>query len=108
MSSFIRCLQGLNLQFAVAIRSNHGARLPAEQKVRANKWRKERADIFRWEPRNSLDSRNYLWEKESLALLANYKKYRHPSRKVNLYVMTKISGFLAKEGGNYIKIGLVE
>jgi SRSO17 transposase len=39
-SIFIRCLQGLNLQFAVAIRSNHGVRLPAEQRVRANKWRK--------------------------------------------------------------------
>ncbi|MGE5656485.1 MAG: transposase [Actinomycetota bacterium] len=44
-SSFIRYLQELNLQFAVAIRSNHGVCLPAEQKVRANKWRKERADI---------------------------------------------------------------
>jgi len=39
-STFIRCLQKLNLQFAVAIRSNHGVRLPAEQRVRANKWRK--------------------------------------------------------------------
>ena len=39
-STFIRCLQGLNLQFAVAIRSNHGVRLPPEQRVRANKWRK--------------------------------------------------------------------
>jgi len=28
-STFIRCLQGLNLQVAVAIRSNHGVRLPA-------------------------------------------------------------------------------
>jgi SRSO17 transposase len=47
-STFIPCLQGLNLQFAVAIRSNHNVRLPAEQRVRANKWRKERADICRW------------------------------------------------------------
>jgi SRSO17 transposase len=39
-STCIRGLQGLNLQFAVAIRSNHGVRLPAEQRVRANKWRK--------------------------------------------------------------------
>jgi SRSO17 transposase len=38
-STFIRCLQGLNLQFAVAIRSNHSVRLPPEQRVRANKWR---------------------------------------------------------------------
>ncbi len=40
MSIFIHCLQELNLQFAVAIRSNHGARLTAEQTVRANEWRK--------------------------------------------------------------------
>jgi SRSO17 transposase len=39
-STFIRGLQGLNLQFAVAIRSNRGVRLTAEQRVRANKWRK--------------------------------------------------------------------
>ncbi|WP_445301614.1 transposase [Microcoleus sp. MOSTC5] len=36
-STFIRCLQGLSLQFAVAIRSNHSVHLPAEQRVRANK-----------------------------------------------------------------------
>ena len=53
-STCIRSLQGLNLQFAVAVRNNHGVHLRAEQRVRANKWRKERADIFRWEPRNPL------------------------------------------------------
>jgi SRSO17 transposase len=54
-STFIRCLQGLNLQFAVAaIRSNHSVRLPPEQRVRDNKWRKGRANIFRWEPRSPL------------------------------------------------------
>ena len=46
-STFIRYLQGLNLQFAVAIRSNHSVRLPPAQSVRANKWCKERAHIFR-------------------------------------------------------------
>lgn len=46
-STFIRSLQELNLQFAVTIRSNHSVRLPAEQRVRANKWRKERAKICR-------------------------------------------------------------
>jgi len=38
--TFIRFLQELNLQFAVAIRSNHSVRLLLEQRVRANKWRK--------------------------------------------------------------------
>jgi len=31
-STFIRCLQRLNLQFAVAIRSNHSVRLPKRAK----------------------------------------------------------------------------
>jgi SRSO17 transposase len=45
-STFIRCLQGLNLQVAVAIRSNHSVRLPPEERVRANKWRIKKERIF--------------------------------------------------------------
>ena len=37
-SSFIRTLDKYNLPWVVAIRSNHGVWLSAEQKVRANKW----------------------------------------------------------------------
>jgi SRSO17 transposase len=37
-SSFIRTLDKHNLPWVLAIRSNHGVWLPAEQKVRANKW----------------------------------------------------------------------
>ena len=95
MSIFIHCLQELNLQFAVAIRSNHGARWTAEQTVRANEWRKERADIFRGQSINSLDSRNYLWKKESLALLGNHNGYRHTSRKFNLVCDDTNSGSLS-------------
>ena len=41
-SSFIRTLENHNLDWVVAIRSNHGVWLPSEQKVRANKWCKFR------------------------------------------------------------------
>ena len=39
-SSFIRTLDKYNLPWIVAIRSNHGVRMPDQQKVRANKWHK--------------------------------------------------------------------
>ena len=94
-STFIRCLQGLNLQFAVAIPSNHSVRLPPEPRVRTNKWRKERADIFRWEPRSPRYSRNYLWKKESIALLGNHNGYRDPSQKFNLVCDDTNSGSLS-------------
>ena len=39
-SSFLRTLDKYKLQWIVAIRSNHGVWMPAEQRVRANKWHK--------------------------------------------------------------------
>ena len=39
-SNFVDVLYQLNLQFIVAIRSNHAVWLPAEQAVRCNSWRK--------------------------------------------------------------------
>ncbi len=39
-TNFLRCLENLELNFIVAIRSNHGVRMPREQTVRCNKWRK--------------------------------------------------------------------
>lgn len=38
-SSFISILEKLGIEYAVAIRQNHGVWLPKETKVRANKWR---------------------------------------------------------------------
>ena len=38
-STFINVLNELQLNYAVAIRSNHGVWLPKEQRVRDNKWR---------------------------------------------------------------------
>lgn len=38
-SNFISILEELKIEYAVAIRSNHGVWLPSDQKVRANKWR---------------------------------------------------------------------
>lgn len=38
--SFLRTLDKYKIPWIVAIRSNHGVRMPAEQRVRANKWHK--------------------------------------------------------------------
>jgi hypothetical protein len=37
-SNFLRVMEELGIEYAVAIRSDHGVWLPQEQKVRANKW----------------------------------------------------------------------
>src|SRR4028118_370571 len=39
-STFIKALNELQLNYAVAIRSNHGVWMPSHQRVRYNKWRK--------------------------------------------------------------------
>jgi SRSO17 transposase len=39
VSNFLRVIEGLKIDYAVGIRSNHGVWLPKEQRVRANKWR---------------------------------------------------------------------
>jgi SRSO17 transposase len=39
-SNFLSVIEEFNLEYAVAIRSNHGVWLPKGQKVRTNKWRK--------------------------------------------------------------------
>lgn len=46
-SNFLSVIEDLKIEYAVAIRSNHGVWLPQGQKVRANKWREfehQRAD----------------------------------------------------------------
>jgi SRSO17 transposase len=45
-SQFIKKLTEYQLAYVVAIRSNHGVWLPANQSVRANKWCKERENIY--------------------------------------------------------------
>ena len=39
-SNFIDCLEELELEYVLAIRSNHGVWMPSHQKIRYNKWRK--------------------------------------------------------------------
>jgi SRSO17 transposase len=38
--NFIDCLEELELEYVLAIRSNHGVWMPSHQKIRYNKWRK--------------------------------------------------------------------
>ena len=46
-SNFISIIENLGIEYAVAIRSNHGVWLPREAKVRANRWRK--FEHIRWD-----------------------------------------------------------
>jgi SRSO17 transposase len=46
-STFIRTIEELEIEYAVAIRSNHGVWLPKEARVRANRWR--RFEHVRWD-----------------------------------------------------------
>lgn len=39
-SNFIDCLEELELEYVLAIRSNHGVWMPTHQRIRYNKWRK--------------------------------------------------------------------
>jgi len=99
-STCIRSLQGLNLQFAVAIRSNHGVRLPAEQRVRANKWRK-------FERFLDDGSREVRYIREIIYGKKRALRYWEITTDIEIipenstwYVMTQIPGVLAKEVGN--------
>ena len=99
-STFIRGLQGLNLHFAVAIRSNHGVRLPAEQRVRANKWRKfER--IFSDGSRKIRYIREIIYGKNrALRYWEITTDIETLPENLTWYVMTKIPGVLTKKVGN--------
>jgi SRSO17 transposase len=99
-STFIRGLQGLNLQFAVAIRSNRGVRLTAEQRVRANKWRKfER--IFSDGSREIRYIRKIIYgKKRALRYWEITTNIETLPKNSTWYVMTQIPGVLAKEVGN--------
>jgi SRSO17 transposase len=99
-STFIRGLQGLNLQFAVAIRSNHGVRLPPEQRVRANKWRKfER--IFSDGSREIRYIREIIYgKKRALRYWEITTDIETLPENLTWYVMTKIPGVLTKKVGN--------
>jgi SRSO17 transposase len=46
-SNYISIIEDLEIEYAVAIRSNHGVWLPKEAKVRANKWRE--VEHIRWD-----------------------------------------------------------
>jgi SRSO17 transposase len=68
---FISVLNELKLNFAVAIRSNHGVWLPPGQTVRYNKWRKftrifsDGTDEIRY-------IRKSFWQASCHSILANY------------------------------------
>ncbi len=51
-SNFISIIDNLGIEYAVAIRSNHGVWLPKEAKVRVNQWRK--FEHIRWDGKKEI------------------------------------------------------
>ena len=98
--NFISVLNELKLDFAVAIRSNHGAWLPPGQTVRYNKWRKflrifsDGTDEVRYIREIIFGKRHAIqyWQitTDTDTLPENF----------TWWVMTKISGIKYKEVGN--------
>jgi SRSO17 transposase len=99
-SSFISVLDEFNLNYTVAIRSNHAVWIPLEQRVRSNKWRKFNR-IF------SDGTTELRYIREIIFGTRNKKCYwQITSDPVTLpesstwWVMTKIPGIKYKEVGN--------
>lgn len=98
--NFISVLNEFQLNFVVAIRSNHGVWLPAGQKIRYNKWRKfER--VFS----NGQTEVRYIreivfgkrWELRYWQITTDYEKL--PENET-WFVMTKVPDIKYKEVGN--------
>lgn len=70
----IRVLEELNLNFIVAIRSNHGVLVGPGQRVRYNTGARLPAKAISSSTRATLYSRNYFWQAAYHWLLRNYQK----------------------------------
>ncbi len=99
-TNFLGCLENLELNFIVAIRSNHGVRMPREQTVRCNKWRKF--------DRNFSDgTKEIRYVREIIFGKKSYRRYwevttNPETRPENStwYVMTEIPNVNYKDVGN--------
>ncbi|NES00569.1 MAG: IS701 family transposase [Symploca sp. SIO1B1] len=103
-SNFISVLEDLEIEYAVAIRSNHGVWLPQEQKVRANKWRA--FEHRRWDGKTE---KRYI--REIIYGRRRPKQYWEITTddetvpaESTWFVMTKISQVKYKKVGNIYKI----
>ena len=103
-SNFVSVIEELEIEYAVAIRSNHGVWLPKGQKVRANKWRafqnirwdgKEETRYIReviYGKRRTIQYWQITTDKETIADESAW------------FVMTKITNLKYKEVGAIYKV----
>lgn len=70
--NFVSILHKFNLNYLLAIRSNHAVWLPKEQKVRTNKWRKFQRNFTNSRTEIRYKARNYFWQTPPTTILANY------------------------------------
>jgi SRSO17 transposase len=99
-STFIKALNELQLNYAVAIRSNHGVWLPQNQMVRQNRWRTFDR-IFSDGSKQTRYIREVIFGKrrETQYWLITTDPDKLPANST-WYVMTKIPGVKFKEVGN--------
>ena len=89
-SNFISVIESLGIEYAVAIRSNHGVWLPKQAKVRANKWRK--FEHIRWDgKRETRYIREIIYGKRRKIQYWEITRDRENIKPENIwFVMTKI------------------
>jgi SRSO17 transposase len=98
-STFIGTAEKLQIEYAVAIRSNHGVWLPKEAKVRANKWRK--FEHVRWDGKEEERYiREIIYGKRGEVRYWEIKtKKEKEEEKEGWFVMTRIPNIKYKEVG---------
>jgi SRSO17 transposase len=98
-STFIEMIEELGIEYAVAIRSNHGVWLPKGAEVRANKWRK--FDHIRWDKKQeNRYIREIIYGKRGEVRYWEIKTEKEKEEeKEGWFVMTRIPNIKYKEVG---------
>jgi SRSO17 transposase len=98
-STFVNTTEELEIEYAVAIRSNHGVWLPKEAKVRVNKWR--RFDHVTWDgKKENRYIREIIYGKKGEIRYWEIKTEKEKEEeKEGWFVMTRIANIKYKEVG---------
>ena len=98
-SNFISVIERLGIEYAVAIRSNHGVWLPKEAKVRANRWRE--FEHIRWDgKRETRYIREIIYGKRRKIQYWEITRDKKNIKPENIwFVMTKIPQIKYKQVG---------
>jgi SRSO17 transposase len=99
-SNFISILEEENLEYALAIRSNHGVWLPSGQKVRANKWKKFERVFSTGEIEERYIREIIFGKKREIKYWKVTTNTETLPKNSTWYIMTKIANIKYKEVGN--------